>query len=203
VILCVGILLADTSLVDVHSPTFPVWVLSNDDFDFEGTHFEVKSGDACVTCDSWSEEHYMYGGSGYIYSGSGSGYFGMLNYWYTDEGQLDGGDYATLRFECDYSEIGDSTGKNSAFIRAYLFVYKQQDGGWVCVGSDSVTEPSHWAGQSLQDLTVTHDFGSSKYKFRFLCRAEFSSPSVTCYVGTAEVNNGTTSCSRWLKIFDT
>ncbi len=190
-----------TSVVDVYSPTFPVWVLSNDDFDFEGSHFEVKSGDASVTCDYWSPWHYMYGGSGYIYSGSGSGYFGMSNYWYTDEGELDGGTYATLRFECDYTESGDSAGTSSAFIRAYFFVYREQNGGWTYVGGDDVTEQTSWTSSSLHDLTVTHNFDSSRYKFRFLCRAEFSSPSVTCQIGNVEVNNGTTSCSRWLKVF--
>jgi len=190
------------SLAEVYSPSFPVWVLSNSDFDFEGSHFEEKSGNAQVSCDHWEDYHYMYGGSGYIYSGSGSGCFGMSNYWYTDEGELTGGTRATISFECSYYESGDDPGTSSAFVRAYFFVYKEQDGGWVCVGSDDVTEPSYWAGYPCHELTVTHSFTSSKYKFRFLGRAEFSSASVTCSVPNMEVNNGTIQIHRWIKVFN-
>ena len=143
----------------------------------------------------------MYGGSGELLSGTGDGYYGMTNYWYTDEGEIAGGTSARIRFESDYWESGDSSGKDSSFIRAYLFVYRYQDGGWVCVASNAIREDDAWSSGSLHDIEVPYNFDSSRYKFRFLARVEFNRAKVDNCVGTLEVNNGTQACSRWLKVF--
>jgi len=188
------------SLGTISAPSFPVFILSNSDFDFSGSHFEVVSGNAQATCDKWAGGEYQYGGSGCLFVGTGSGYYGMSNYWYTDEGQLDGGSYATIKFECDYGEYG--SGIAGSFIRAYLFVYKYQNPGWTCVASGSIREDDHWDSPSHHYITAYHDFDSSRYKFRFLARVEFSQAYVNNWITNLEVNNGTVRHSDWLKVFD-
>ncbi len=88
-----------------------VWAISRVDIDntssfgYSADHFEVDSGDCETGCTYWAGIYgYMYGGYGDFDSGTGSGYYGWEAYWYTDENELDGGEYAKCGVLVDYEE---------------------------------------------------------------------------------------------------
>lgn len=157
-------------------------------FDYDYNTIQYDTGDCDVDGYMYSEPPAtpMYQGYGDFDSGSGSGYYGWTCEWYTDSGELDGGDYTALKYELDYCEYQDTS--SAAYFKAWLFIYRESGGGWTYVDDDSHIY-YNTITSSVRVLASDHEYDDSEYKFVFLCRAHLDAPDANTGIVNCEIDD--------------
>ena len=171
-----------------------VWAMRVDiectsSFDYDYDLIEHQTGD----CEVWGQMYStppatpMYEGTGDFDSGTGSGYYGWTCEWYTDSGELDGGDYTALKYLLDYDEYQDTS--SAAYYKGWLFIYKESGGGWTYVSGDDHRYNLSQTPESTKTLSSGYVYDSSEFKFVFLCRAHLDDPDANTAIINCEIDD--------------